>query len=318
MKNSKIEWTDHTWNPVTGCTKVSAGCRNCYAEKLSKRKFGEWKDRDFSEILLKEHKLKEPFSIRKPSKIFVNSMSDLFHDDVLDSFIDRIFGVMALNPKHTFQVLTKRPERMLEYLTTEDRAGEIGDVAYSFVESNWQTRSIKMPHEWTTDKWSGLVEWPLPNVWLGVSVEDQETADGRIPFLMEAPAKIKFISAEPLLGEIDLTNLETEDYGTVNALKGNLDILSMGYYEDVWGTLSPIDWVIAGGESGPNARLVRPNWIRNLRDQCTDADVPFFFKQWGDKRNSGARLDGEEWKQFPKKAADFLTQDEVDALLGPL
>ncbi|EKR82526.1 phage protein Gp37/Gp68 [Leptospira interrogans serovar Medanensis str. L0448] len=303
MKNSKIEWTDHTWNPVTGCTKVSAGCRNCYAETISKRKFGEWKDRDFSEVALKYNKLFEPFSIRKPSKIFVNSMSDLFHDDVPDSFIDRIFGVMALNPKHTFQVLTKRPERMLEYLTTEDRAGEIGDVAYSFVESNRQTRSIKMPHE-STDKWSGLVEWPLPNVWLGVSVEDQETADERIPFLMEAPAKIKFISAEPLLGEIDLTNLETEDYGTVNALKGNLDILSMGYYEDIWGTLSPIDWVIAGGESGPNARLVRPNWIRNLRDQCTDADVPFFFKQWGDKRNSRARLDGEEWKQFPKKAAE--------------
>ncbi|EMM94327.1 phage protein Gp37/Gp68 [Leptospira interrogans serovar Zanoni str. LT2156] len=319
MKNSKIEWTDHTWNPVTGCTKVSAGCRNCYAEKLSKRKFGEWKDRDFSEILLKEHKLKEPFSIRKPSKIFVNSMSDLFHKDVPDSFIDKVFGVMALNPKHTFQVLTKRPDRMLKYLTTENRASEVGEAAHSYVEVNWHNRNVKMPYEWRTDQWDGSVEWPLPNVWIGVSIEDQKTADERIPDLVRIPASIRFLSCEPLLGNIDL---------------------ELGNYD--------IRWVIVGGESGSNARPIHPSYVETIRDQCVGADVPFFFKQWGEwypyqdeitydkqaynfgdeflkkfyyklgKKKSGARLDGEEWKQFPKKAADFLTQDEVDALLGPL
>ncbi|EKO50017.1 DUF5131 family protein [Leptospira kirschneri] len=313
MKYSGIEWTDHTWNPVTGCTKISAGCKNCYAETLSKRKFGEWKNRSFSEIILKYSKLKEPFSLRKPSKVFVNSMSDLFHENVPDSFIDKIFGVMALNPKHTFQILTKRSDRMLKYLTNVDRASDIGDIAYSYVEDNWQSKSIKMPFEWTTDRWKGSVAWPLPNVWLGVSVEDQKTADERIPDLVRIPAAIRFLSCEPLLGNIDL----------------ELD----NYY---------IHWVIAGGESGPNARPVHPSYVETIRDQCVGANVPFFFKQWGEwypyqdeitygkqaynfgdeflkkfyyklgKKKSGALLDGVEWKQFPNS---LLTHDEIDLLL---
>ncbi|MBM9499720.1 phage Gp37/Gp68 family protein [Leptospira sp. 201903071] len=301
MKNSKIEWTDHTWNPVTGCTKVSAGCKNCYAETLSKRKFGEWAIRDFSKVEFKNKKLKDPFSIRKPSKIFVNSMSDLFHKDVPDSFIDKVFAVIALNPQHTFQILTKRSERMLEYMNREFRASEIGEAAHTFVEMNFQYKNVKMPAESMKDSWKGSVDWPLPNVWLGVSIEDQKTANERIPDLIRIPAAIRFLSCEPLLGKVDLD-------------------LNPKY----------IHWVIAGGESGPNARPVHPEWITNLRDQCLEADVSFFFKQWGEwapnclcknekpcremdrpsgrpgvmfrcgKKESGALLDGVEWKQFPE------------------
>ncbi|PJZ51596.1 DUF5131 family protein [Leptospira adleri] len=337
MKDSKIEWTDHTWNPVTGCTKVSAGCKNCYAETLSKRKFGEWAIRDFSKVEFKYKKLKDPFSIRKPSKIFVNSMSDLFHKDVPDSFIDRVFGVIALNPQHTFQILTKRSERMLDYMKREFRASEIGEAAHTFVEMNFQNKNVKMPPEWMKDNWNGSVEWPLPNVWLGVSAENQKTANDRIPKLLETPAFIRFISKEPLLEYVNLEEVELEDGTLINSLTGDIYI---GYEGEYSRTGNKLDWVVVGGESGPHARPVHPDWICNLRDQCIDADVPFFFKQWGEwiggastpleqskseegrkamyqrgkfhdwndgnvslrcgKKESGAMLDGVEWKQFPK------------------
>ncbi|TGK36236.1 DUF5131 family protein [Leptospira andrefontaineae] len=275
MQNSKIEWTDHTWNPVTGCAKVSAGCKNCYAETLSKRKFGEWKDRPFSQIRLKPHKLSEPFRIKEPSKIFVNSMSDLFHQDVPFDFVDQVFAEMALNSKHIFQVLTKRPHRMREYLKNTTR----------FISIHIHMRNREMN--------AYAPKWPLPNVWLGVSVENQKAADERIPILLECPAAVRFLSCEPLLGEVDLTRV-----------KNGIDSLSGEVYNsdgDFCGVCSSIDWVIVGGESGPSHRPVDPNWIRFLRDQCQEADVPFFFKQWGGARpkERGNELDGKIHQEFP-------------------
>lgn len=314
---TNIEWTDSSWNPIRGCSRVSEGCMNCYAETIAKRfsgegqpyegliaKGGQWN----GNIMIVDHILDQPLRWKKPRKIFVNSTSDLFHENVTDEQIDRIFAVMALSPQHTFQVLTKRPERMLEYLTGHAAGGR-----HIWAEG----QKIKMPR----GQHKPDPDWPLPNVWLGVSVEDQKAADERIPLLMKTPAAIRFLSCEPLLGQIDLGYNDTCDHK---------------YYSctDI-GCWSGLDWVIAGGESGPGARPMHPDWVRSLRDQCKAAGVPFFFKQWGDwyprefrnwvhkqdhlfcgfedegpfregpwmervgKKKAGSMLDGEEIKEYP-------------------
>ena len=208
---TKIEWTDESWNPVTGCTKVSAGCQNCYAERMAKRlrgRFG-YPDDDPFRVTLHPDRLEQPLRWRKPRRVFVCSMGDLFHEDVPDEFIDQVFAVMALAKEHTFQVLTKRPERMKSYLS--DRATyqrvrketEEGDVCGLYLDSlcGWEFRQAQ--NQW----WTNLPpdRWPLPNVWLGTSVEDQATADERIPQLLECPAAVRFVSCEPLLSSVDLT-----------------------------------------------------------------------------------------------------------------
>jgi protein gp37 len=180
---SSIEWTDATWSPVTGCTKVSEGCRHCYAETMAKR---FWGDRHFGDVQCHPDRLEQPLRWRKPRRVFVNSMSDLFHPAVPDDFIDRVFAVMALCPQHTFQVLTKRPERMRAWFD----GGEHLRMTRCFRNFQHYTKPVG--------------PWPLPNVWLGVSVEDQATADERIPVLLDTPSALCFVSAEPLLGEIDL------------------------------------------------------------------------------------------------------------------
>jgi protein gp37 len=248
-ENSKIEWTEKTWNPVTGCDKVSAGCKNCYAETMAKRlqamgtrgydgvvnEHGHWTGK----INLVPDALDKPLHWRKPQLVFVNSMSDLFHEDVPFDYIDQVFDVMERCPQHTFQILTKRPERLAEYCNLWD-------------------------------------ELPLPNVWLGTSVEDQPAADKRIPHLLRCPAAVRFLSCEPLLGPLDLEHLPS-----VSGFGRNLDALSSAgaLGSDVPGR---IDWVIVGGESGHHARPMHPEWARQLRDQCLAASVPFFFKQWGE------------------------------------
>lgn len=233
--NSKIEWTDTTWNPVTGCTKVSAGCDHCYAETLHERFHGKG---SFAVVHRSDEKVLLPLRWRKPRRIFVNSMSDLFHDDVPDSFIAHVFSVMARTPHHTYQVLTKRHARMRSLLS---RPSFRDNLAH----------------------WSST--WPLPNVWLGVSVEDQHWADIRIPALLDTPAAVRFLSCEPLLAPINLNPWRNPG--------------------EPWNGKSPadtrIDWVIVGGESGPGARPMHPDWARSLRDQCFIAEVPFLFKQWG-------------------------------------
>lgn len=264
-ENSKIEWTDATWNPIGGCSRVSEGCRNCYAEVMAarfsdpgqwghglatrvKRPDGSTDYRWTGKVQLNEKALIKPLLWKKPRRIFVNSTSDLFHESVPGEWIDQAFAVMALCPQHTFQILTKRPERAREYF--RETAG-------------WRVRvatllnTIKPSPLWNGNVhqgWQNLHGRPdgLPNVWLGTSVEDQAAADVRIPHLKATPAAVRFLSCEPLLGPLRIDDLTS------------------------------IGWVICGGESGPNARPMHPDWARSLRDQCQAAGVPFFFKQWGE------------------------------------
>lgn len=258
-----IQWTDATWNPVSGCTKVSRGCKNCYAETWAGRHMGEFskdRDRKFTDIRCHPEKLDIPLRWRKPRRIFVNSMSDLFHEDVPAPFIDLVFAAMAQAPHHTFQVLTKRPKRMLDWFRTGDPHLRM-------------TRCFVNFKDYTTP----VGPWPLPNVWLGVSVEDQATADERIPLLLQTPAAVRFVSAEPLLGPVDVgSHLACKGCGTRHrkALPtGAIDCCPDGGHM--------LDWIIVGGESGPGARPFDIQWARDIIAQCKAASVPVFVKQLG-------------------------------------
>lgn len=242
--SSKIEWTEATWNPTTGCDKISPGCTHCYAERFAER----WRgipghsyEQGF-DLKTWPERLKMPSQWKKSRLIFVNSMSDLFHPDIPDTFIKQVFEVMENANWHKFQLLTKRPERML------DISEQLG-------------------------------EFP-PNVWAGVSVESQSWT-WRIEVLKNVRASVKFLSCEPLLGPLSLS-------------------------------LSGIDWIIVGGESGGGARTMQAEWVRDIREQCLESEVPFFFKQWGgfNKKKNGRELDGRTWNEFPKeqnfKANQFM------------
>lgn len=262
---SSIEWTDATWNPIRGCSRVSEGCRHCYAERVAARFSGPGQPYEglalmrsdgphwTGKVRLVEEALELPLRWKKPRRIFVNSMSDLFHEGLTDYEIGLVFDVMVQAKRHVFQVLTKRPERMR-----------------NFVNSHWPVEES--------------------HIWLGTSVEDQETAEARIPFLLDTKAAVHWISAEPLLGPINFNSI------------------------------TPLDWVVVGGESGPRARPMHPEWARSVRDQCKGAGVPFFFKQWGEwgpellpwrrnhpklrmlrkgKKAAGRLLDGQEWNEYP-------------------
>lgn len=233
MAATSIEWTEETWNPITGCTKISPGCKHCYAERMAARlqKMGQENYANGFKLTLQPHMLDIPLRMKKPRMIFVNSMSDLFHKDVPLSYIRDVFDVMGTAHWHTYQILTKRSDRLLEL--------------------------------------SGQLDWS-PQVWMGVSVESNEYAF-RIDHLRQTPAKTKFLSLEPLLGPLPGLNL------------------------------SGIDWVIVGGESGPSARQMYANNVRDLRDQCQRAGVAFFFKQWGgvNKKKAGRELDGRVWSEYP-------------------
>lgn len=246
---TKIEWTDEVWNPVVGCSKVSPGCLNCYAERMDQRlilsgrrnKFHPWTANNAERnVTLHPERLEQPLLLRRPRKIFVCSMSDLFHEQVPSQFFCSIMVRIERAKHHTFQILTKRAERMAKAF--ED------------------------------------IEAPS-NTWLGISAEDQPTLDYRAPWLRQTPATVRWVSFEPLLGPVDATE-----------------------------ALRVLDWVVVGGESGPGARPMSPDWVRSLRDQCNAAGVPFFFKQWGawnsqgvrvGKKAAGAMLDGQERKSFP-------------------
>ena len=231
--NTSIEWTESTWNPVTGCSKISAGCKNCYAERMAKRlqAMGQKNYAKGFSLTLHQNVLKNPVKWKKPQRIFVNSMSDLFHEQIPFSFIQDVFAIMNQANWHCFQVLTKRA----------DRLSEVAKLL----------------------NWGG-------NIWAGVTVESNEYIN-RIDLLRTIPAKIKFISFEPLIGSI----------GTV----------------DLFG----IDWVIVGGESGPHSRKIEEEWVVEIRDQCLQMGIPFFFKQWGgwNKKKNGSLLQGTNWKQMP-------------------
>ncbi len=270
---SNIEWTDASWNPIVGCSVVSPGCTNCYAMKDAWRKHHNPKLPHYRGLTKSvngnavwrgttraapEHILTAPLHWRTPRRIFVNSMGDLFHESIPDSKIDQVFAVMALCPQHTFQVLTKRSERMRDYISAranDDRL-RLPIIGCMNMMGSGATKPI------------GYRMWPLPNVWLGVSAERQQEADERIPHLLQTPAAVRFVSAEPLLGPISLrwSSWTNWDRTVVNHLDG----------------LRALDWIIVGGESGAGARPMHPQWARTIRDECREARVPFFFKQWGE------------------------------------
>ncbi len=277
--STSIQWTDAVWNPVTGCTKVSAGCAHCYAETFAHRQMGPWKGRAFSDVRCHEDRLDQPLHWRRPRRVFVNSMSDLFHETVPDAFIDWVFAVMALCPQHTFQVLTKRPQRMRDYFSNIVQIAQ-GAITHERVqrliegmvldEASPLTKFARMQIRQRVVNWNAVCAWPLPNVWLGVSCEDQNSLEARWPPLAELAAHgwKTFCSAEPLLGRLDLTSIEsTQNMGMFfDALR------------DGGGALS---WVIVGGESGLQARPCDVAWIRSIVEQCRSAGVPVFVKQLG-------------------------------------
>lgn len=280
-----IQWTDETWNPTRGCSRVSKGCENCYAEVVAARFSGKGQAyeglarrtskgeaRWTGKVVVVDKQIDWPLRWKgssrareegRSSRIFVDSMSDLFHEKITDEELDRIFAVMALADRHTFQILTKRPERMLRYMTQRDVlplsfSRKLGgssihktpcDRVYAIARQNPDCRKELL--------------WPLPNVWLGVSAENQETADERIPLLMQTPAAVRFISAEPLLGSLDLSlYLEEEGYIGTDYVR-------------------PLDWVIVGGESGADARPCDLASLRGVLQQCEQESVPCFVKQMG-------------------------------------
>jgi protein gp37 len=279
---SAIEWTDATWNPTTGCDRVSPGCAHCYALDLAARlkRMGApayQADGDprtsgpgFA-LTLHRDRLEIPLRWTRPRRIFVNSMSDLFHPNVPDDFLDDVMVIMAAAPRHTFQVLTKRPDRMRMYLVEPGRRERIEHAAYHLAPR------LATPDWRRIEDLQHGISWPIPNVWLGTSVENARWRT-RIDELRQTPAAIRFLSCEPLLGPLN------DD--------GRLDLDGIG-------------WLIAGGESGPEHRPVDPDWIRQLRDESIRQGVPFLFKQWGGRtsKSGGRELDGQTWDGFPEMAA---------------
>jgi protein gp37 len=269
--NTQIEWTEATWNPITGCSLASPGCTNCYAMQLAGTRLAHIPSRAgltrevngnhvwTGEVRFNEQWLDQPLRWKRPRMIFVCAHGDLFHESVPDEWIDKAFAVMALAPQHTFQVLTKRAGRMRDFFRET---------------TGWRARIAELLNElkpsplWNGNVyqgWQNLHGRPdgLSNVWLGVSVEDQSRANERIPDLLATPAAIRWISAEPLLGPVNIIDAmwARDGFSSIHAT---------------------IDWVVCGGESGTKARPMHPDWARNLRDQCKDSDTPFFFKQWGE------------------------------------
>ena len=290
---SKIEWTEKTWNPASGCTKISDGCKNCYAETMAKRlkAMGIKEYENGFAVTLHPSRLREPLERKKPTMYFVCSMGDLFHEDVPFEFIYKIWVVMINSSQHTFQVLTKRPDRMFEFI------------------------SVYAPVRAMTGETYGTDFLPK-NIWLGVTAENQEQADKRIPILIDTPAAVRFVSIEPMLGEINLQKLHRKMVNGAPAYPCNEPYLF------------DLDWVIVGGETGANARPMHPDWVRSIKEQCEEAKVPFFFKQWGEfntlpqgksatgykshfwqdgrqavqvgKKQAGHLLDGVEYREMPE------------------
>ena len=275
--DTRIEWTDATWNPVTGCSVVSPGCTHCYAMRLAGGRLRHHPSRAgltqpsragpvwTGEVRFNEQWLEQPLRWRKPRRIFVCAHGDLFHESVPDEWIDRVFAVMALCPRHTFQVLTKRPGRMRDYLSH-------GGTCIRVTVRHAAARHFKID--------PGLLPKALPNVWLGVSAENQRRADERIPLLLETPAAVRFISAEPLLGRVNLRRLRLDAGLRLDALTGAHEGVAMRH-SPLPALEAPLDWVIVGGESGPGARAMHLNWARELVYQCRITGAAVFVKQLG-------------------------------------
>ena len=274
--STKIEWTDETWNPIVGCSKISPGCNHCYAEIMARRlscmslqspKYsmviyeGKWSGNTFMD----ETALEKPFSWKKPRKIFVCSMGDLFHESVSFNWVLEVMYVINKYPQHIFQILTKRAERMHEFFT------------------DWVPNPFMLQYG------------DLPNLWIGVTAENQEQANKRIPALLDIPAAKRFISIEPMIGSISLDPQHLMDIPDA------------------------IDQIILGGETGPGARPMHPDWVTQIRDQCIKSNTPFFFKSWGGKNEADHLIEGKEWKGIPLHEPDTITTrdlQEIDKAQG--
>lgn len=280
MGDTNIEWTDKTWNPTRGCSRVSDGCRNCFAERQAIRQIqtgykGLIKRTSHGPawtgaVRLVPSLYDAPLRWRKPRRIFVNSMSDLFHEQVSPSHIAGLFGIMAMAPQHTFQVLTKRPQRALEFFGWIEGDAD-GPSNGCILHARDLCGIATIRHEPFA-----ATKWPLPNVHLGVSVENQETADERIPLLLQTPAAVRFVSYEPALGSINFRRINTHG-GWYDSLAGWRDVQHSPAPEGA------LDWLIVGGESGPGARPCNVDWLRSAMQQCREAGVPCFVKQLGAK-----------------------------------
>lgn len=345
---TEIEWADATWNPIRGCTRVSEGCRHCYAESIAARFSGpgqpfeglaqrvtrkdDTRGQWTGKIGFAANVLLDPIKWQLPRTIFANSMSDLFHEAVMVEWIDQIMAVTALAPRHVVIVLTKRPHVMLRYMTDPAMPERVYQQLMlpdpgSPLDLAAKGDRPRVTGEQVIAAAQAVRNGPLPNLWLGVSVEDQDTADDRIPVLLQIPGAKRLISYEPALGPVDLTQVDNTGHGFsfTDALAGT----KRNYHPNSRGVMRPLgarlDWVICGGESGIGARPMHPNWARAVRDQCVAAGVPFFFKQWGawanagiandnathhtwpdgavmrlnGKRKSGHLLDGRAWQQTP-------------------
>ncbi len=329
-ETSSIEWTDATWNLITGCSVISPGCTNCYAMQLAGTRLKHLPSRVgltretkggpvwTGEVRFNEQWLMQPLQWRRPRNIFVCAHGDLFHESVPDAWIDRVFAVAALAPQHTMQVLTKRAARMRAYMTAPGVARRIYELACEMVLDQGIKVVLIAPGMNPALAPPGprifLDTWPLPNVWLGVSTEDQRRADERVPDLLETPAAVRFVSAEPLLGPINFRSIDISGDEEILPLGAAwLDRLEVG---EVEGTR--LDWIIVGGESGKGARPMHPDWSRSIRDQCTAAGVPFFFKQWGSWLPICEMVDGgsdELYEPPPVERPDARRRCKVPALI---
>ena len=321
--HTHIEWTDATWNPITGCSVVSPGCTNCYAMRLAGTRMKHHPSRAGlttdskggpvwnGEVRLNQDWLTQPMTWQKPRRIFVCAHGDLFHEAVPDAWIDKVFAVMALAPQHQFQVLTKRSRRMRDYMT-------LSPLSKGYRDGRPVIRADSVNEVEVSD-------WPLRNVWLGVSAEDQARADERIPELMETPAAVRFVSIEPMLGPINLNRIDVgawinsyrpqhvpSDFDPICKwpLLAPFEHMQSGY------TSPGIDWVIVGGESGRGARPMHTNWARSIRDQCAAAGVAYFHKQ------NGEWIDADEWLRHrrvmagPRRLVSPLNFEDAEILAG--
>jgi protein gp37 len=274
---TKIEWASHVWNPVRGCSKVSSGCKFCYAERMAARNLpglmpngysAAWGDRPYAEstpsgprwtgrVELIGSQMEVPLHWRKPHRIFVCSMSDAWHEKLHLRDIARIYAVAAIADQHTYMILTKRPGERRAALTSP----RFRELVQKAADEIWEQMWADEPEPLT-------LQWPLPNIWEGVSVEDQATADERIPLLLQTPAAVRFVSLEPMLGPVDIER--------------GRGFLSGNAHDNAPYNGQKLDWIILGGESGPGARAMNPAWARSVRDQSKAAGVPFFFKGWGE------------------------------------
>lgn len=325
---TKIEWAEETWNPVSGCTKVSEGCQHCYAERMAKRlagRFGYPADEPFR-VTFHEDRLNEPLRWRKPRRVFVCSMGDLFHEAVPLAWVELIYATMLKAPQHTYLILTKRPERMQTAIRVLAQNQHLIAQKYGAVLSVF----------------GGYGARPPSHIWLGVTAETQKRADERIPILLQTSAAVRFVSVEPMLSEIRLRGKWLDPYPIRSYDTPRFD-RHTGKTRFVDTPRPSLDWIIVGGETGPGARPMHPDWARSIRDQCQAVEKPFFFKGWGEwapwitgfgrgmngvlvrrdgtigelgdgtsgtgmcrvgKPRSGRLLDGREWNEYPEVAND--------------